>query len=342
MSRSGTLGGMILLLGTVALVSWVAIRQRSSDVVVEGRPLNAWIDDAVAGTNDAQGVLERLNPKHIPTFCRRARTSPYEKTLERWARKVPALSRFIPDQAKFNKRQAVILHALRKNTDWGDHTAEVLRTACAIPNQSIFGRAGEAAEMLITTVSSNVRRDVEKYRTAGIIVEFGNALTNRSSWVQYNAICTLGNFGQSASNWLPLLKKRYDSHGRTLAQHAGRAVWRISGEREEPLAILLLGFTSKQHDVYNWTKHYLGEMASNSLPSIPPQKVLAEDNPEVPGRRKLPGLPVACGPGGPMAHRIIEQLQKSEDIELAEAAVEAARRLREAASSTQPSQSVSR
>lgn len=327
MSRTGTRGGMILLLGAVALVLSVAIRQRSSDVEVEGRALNAWIDDAMAGSNDARGVLERLDPKHIPTFCRRAQVSPYQKTLERWAGKVPALSRFIPDRARFNERQAVILNALRINPDWGDHTAEILRTACAVPNQSIFGRAGEAAERLVTTASYRVRRDLEKYRTAGILEEFGSALTNRSSWVQYNAICTLGNFGQSASNWLPVLKKRYDSHGRTLAQHAARAVWRISGEREEPLAILLLGFTSKQHDVYNWTRYYLGEMASNSLPSIPVQKVLAEDNPEVPGRRKLPGLPAACGPGGPLAHRIIEQLQKSEDIELAEAAVEAARRL---------------
>jgi hypothetical protein len=251
---------MIVFLGAVALVLSVAIRQRSSDVSVEGRPLHVWIDDAVAGSNDARAVLERLDPKHIPTFCRRARISPYHETLERWARKIPALSRFVPDRAKFNERQAVILNALRINADWGDHTAEVLRTVCAVPNHYILGNTGEAAERLVTTASYRVRRDLEKYRTGGMIAEFGNALTNRSSWVQYNAICTLGNFGESASNWLPLLKKRYDSHGRTLALHAARAVWRISGEREEPLTILLLGFTSKQHDVYNWTTHYLREM----------------------------------------------------------------------------------
>lgn len=342
MSRIGTLGLAIAVLLVVFAILKITTDFMPGGVWIEGRSLDHWINAAAGGSNDARAVLEKLEPKYIPALCRRTAILPLERFWERLATKIPPFHRLVPDQSKLTWRQTAVLGALRQNTNWGEHTATILKTACAVPNNGFSGRAEYEASSLVATASFRVRRDPDRLRTSGIITEFGSALTNRSLSVQYGAICALGNFGQTTDNWLPEIRKKYDSYGRTLAQHAARATWRISGERQEPLTILLLGLTSKEHDVYNWTTTYLEEMAPGSLPPIPPQKVLAEDNPEVRGGRKLRGLPASSGPGGPLAHRIIEQLQKSEDIELAEAAVEAARRLREAASSAQPSQSASK
>ncbi|HRI16846.1 MAG TPA: hypothetical protein PLX89_27970, partial [Verrucomicrobiota bacterium] len=223
---------------------------------IEGRPIAFWLD-AVQKGNDPRPteVLTNAGSEWIPQLCRYAAGQP--GFLERSARnvvsgRVPWLDSWLNRQS--DQRTAAsqsALKALAENPAWTNHIPEVLRASCR--GAALIDDGARYFGVFSGRVSGRSRLP-DTPETVNALTE---AAASRSPWVQYYSICALGRIGPSASNALPVIKDRLHARGRTVAQHAAHALWRISGERREPLRVLVSGLNSPERDVLQWTRQYL-------------------------------------------------------------------------------------
>ncbi len=303
---------------------------------VHGRTVEDWVAAVAHGDDtNAPVVLQRLESSHLPELCSLARrdATTIEWAAYRWQGHLPIPMRVLVPDPTFRRACAdVALNTLARDPDWGGHSVEILRTALDAP-PSPTRSDYDAHVRVFDSLDRRWRHNPDELaRTLltdpGLVTVLGSALTNQNPWIQYHAVHALDCIGPGASNAVPLLRTRYHSGGRTVAQHAAHAVWHLSGERREPLTILLASLGSWDKDVLTWTLRYLVEMAPESKRFLPEWQELAGDNLKSPGGVSF-GLPARCGAGGPVVLGLLDRMQGCQDAELAEAAKEAAARIRQ-------------
>lgn len=278
---------------------------------------------AAQGDTNAMNALRRFGTDDLPTLCRMATNSasgPLERRIASWGDRLPKPFRqFLPDPSLKAREAMYAVQAVVAVDDWGPHFARVVRTGCDDPMASAF--VADAGRRILRSPSAHAAPDVVAALAAG--------LTNASPWTQYHAVAALGLLGPGASNALPALRRRMSGGGRTVAQHAAHAIWRIAGERREPLETLLASVGSWDEEVLKTTRMRLRAMAPKAADAMPADRVLLRDNPRA--ARTPQGFPSLCGAGGPEARRFVTSLETSPDADLAEAAKAAHARLDRAA-----------
>lgn len=246
-----------------------------------------------------------------------------------WRQRMPPwLQRQVPDpvlkMAAARKASAAIVAV----GDWGDSFPEVVRTACDI-------RAAGAREIwcpIISTAATRVGRDPERpsHSNSNTIAAFAAGLTNGSPWIRVDCVRALAGLDPAAKDALPALRGRLHDPGRTVAQHAAHAVWRISGERRDALELLLLSLSSWEIETLKSATDRLRQIAPTASAGMPTPQALMEQQPR--DVRTYHHLPYYCGPGGDRLLQYLTRLESNPnpdaDADLASAAKAAHDRLR--------------
>lgn len=300
---------------------------------IDGRPVEHWIRAAASGKEPAaELVLQRADPECLPDLARWAGDprSALDRAIRNWRPRLPGMFQTqLPDSRWRDACTLVSLRALARHTNWGTHAALILREV-ATTGVSV-GETERAS--VFDAMHRRVRRDPGLLTDTNLMAAVIGGVTNRNPWIQYHSIAMLGLAGPRAISALPVVRWRLSATGRTIAQHAAGTVWRISGERREPLVVLLLSLTSRDQPTLDWAHRYLFEMAPETQQSLPGWKALMADNPPTAGTPRRALLPSNAGPGGPVVHQILEKLSTSKDADLAAAAQEALERLNQAGGS---------
>jgi hypothetical protein len=297
---------------------------------IRGRTVEHWLW-AAAVEKDAKALelLDEIGDEHLPELCRLVTPTDtsfrrWSETLWKWA-PVP-LRRWLPDPAWRIERLRVVARVLGQNPRWDGDLSAKIRVANQVARCG-SGRDEDYAARILVSVGDQIHRDPSRFGGTDIIRALSNCVTNRSPWVQFHSVHALDHLGPCASDSVPVLRSRYAAGGRTVAQHAAHAVWRITGERQEPLTVLLVSLTSSDKDVLSWTLGYLGELAPQTRSRLPARTVLLSENHGHVGggSRRLPGT---CGLAGPVTCAFLRELAQDPDAELAAAARQAGERVR--------------
>lgn len=330
--RSGIVAGLLAVL-CVGVVLLVGALKRSSRQF-EGRSIQQWVRVAASGKDPAaEQVLRRVDPECLPELAKWAgdHRSAIAQIIRKWWPKIPRpVQSILPDPGVRDACTRVSLIALARHTNWGPHTALILRSAVG-PAAAVGGASSDTERIAVfDAMHRRVRRDPAALADTNCIAVVALGAMHRNPWIQYHSLVMLGIAGPGATSALPVVKARMTAKGRTIAQHAAGTVWRISGERREPMVLLLVSLASRDQPTLDWAHRYLYEMAPETLPLLPGWKVLMTDNPPpTVATRWL--LPFPCGPGGPLLIRTLEKLTEAKDADLAAASREALDRLLRAA-----------
>lgn len=292
--------------------------------------MSNWIRAAANGDAEAASKLKQLDASALPElyrFLTNSRLSALERQVVDWRQRLPTwLQRQVPDPnlklAAARKAAAAVVAI----GDWGDSFPEVVRTACDL-------RAADAREVwcpIISTAATRVARDPGRHSNSNIIAAFAEGLTNGSPWIRVDCVRALASLGPAAKDALPALRGRLRDPGRTVAQHAAHAVWRISGERRDALELLLLSLSSWDIETLKAATGRLAQIAPAASAGMPTPQALMEQQPR--DHRNYQHLPYYCGPGGERLLKYLGRLESNPDAladaDLASAAKAAHARLR--------------
>ena len=104
--------------------------------------------------------------------------------------------------------------------------------------------------------------------------------------LRVRAIMTLGEIGPASTKTLPDLKKLMQDKDGETQLHAAYAVWQISGDAKETLAVIEKTLATEAQ--YSNSIHLLGEMRTAAMPMLPTLIALYREE-DVPADRKALG-----------------------------------------------------